>query len=136
MNSSNANYEKIFFDYSINNINGKEIKLSEYKENAIMVVNVASYCGFTKQYEDLQNLWEKYKGKGLIVLGIPSNSFGQEKANNIEVKNFCEVNFNITFPMTSIYDVKGDNAHDIYKWAKKKPWKISCTKMEFLQNIN
>ena len=59
MNSSDANYKRLFFDYSINNINGKEIKLSEYKENVILVVNVASYCGFTKQYEDLQNLWEK-----------------------------------------------------------------------------
>ena len=75
MNSSDANYKRLFFDYSINNINGKEIKLSEYKENVILVVNVASYCGFTKQYEDLQNLWEKYKGKGLIVLGIPSIKF-------------------------------------------------------------
>ena len=131
MNSSDANYKRLFFDYSINNINGKEIKLSEYKENVILVVNVASYCGFTKQYEDLQNLWEKYKGKGLIVLGIPSNSFGQEKANNIEVKNFCEVNFNITFPMTSIYDVKGDNAHDIYKWAKKNHGQSAVPKWNF-----
>ena len=92
---SMAKYEKIFYDLSIKSLNGENILLSKYKNKAVLVVNVASNCGFTKQYEDLQNLWEKYKGKGLIVLGIPSNSFGQEKANNLEIKNFCEVNFNI-----------------------------------------
>jgi len=116
---ASENYEKIFFDFSINSVSGKLINLSEYKGKVVLVVNTASYCGFTKQYGDLQKLWQKYKNDGLIVLGIPSNSFNQEKDSNDEVKNFCEVNFNISFPMTSIYEVKGENAHDIYLWAAK-----------------
>jgi len=116
---ASENYEKIFFDFNINSVSGKLINLSEYKGKVVLVVNTASYCGFTKQYDDLQKLWLKYKNDGLIVLGIPSNSFNQEKDTNEEVKNFCEVNFNITFPMTSIYDVKGEKAHDIYLWAAK-----------------
>ena len=126
-----SKYQKVFFDHSITSIDGTKINLGIYKDKVILLINVASNCGFTKQYEDLQNLWEKYKGKGLIVLGIPSNSFGQEKANNLEIKNFCEVNFNISFPMTSIYDVKGDNAHDIYKWAKKNHGKSAIPKWNF-----
>ena len=81
------------------------------------MVNTASYCGFTKQYDDLQYIWDKYKNNNFVVLGIPSNSFNQEKNTNKEVKEFCEFNFNITFPMTEITDVKGENAHPIYKWA-------------------
>tara|TARA_B100000965_G_scaffold394317_1_gene406317 strand:- start:357 stop:920 length:564 start_codon:yes stop_codon:yes gene_type:complete len=130
-NSSKANYDKVFFDYSIKSINGNLINLNDYRNNAILLVNVASYCGFTKQYEDLQKLWETYKEQGLIVLGVPSRSFGQEKENENDVKNFCEVNFNISFPMTSIYDVKGKNAHDIYKWAEKNYGKNSIPKWNF-----
>ena len=96
-----------------------------------MIVNTASYCGFTKQYNDMQNLWDKYKDKGLIVLGIPSNSFNQEKTNNDDVKEFCEVNFNINFPLTEITDVKGDNAHEIYKWAKDNHGKAAIPKWNF-----
>ncbi len=130
-NQSKANYEKVFFDYSINSINGDLIDLKKYKNNVILLVNVASYCGFTNQYEDLQKLWDKYKDRGLIVIGVPSKSFGQEKENEKEVKKFCEVNFNITFPLTSIYDVKGDNAHEIYKWANKNYGKRSIPKWNF-----
>ena len=117
INASKANYEKLFYDISIKSIDGEYIDLSKYREKIILVVNVASHCGFTKQYEDLQNLWEKYRDKGLVILGIPSKSFNQEKNNENEVKKFCEINFNINFPMTSIFDVKGDNAHEFYKWA-------------------
>ena len=115
--SSNANYEEIFYDFKINSISGDIIDLNDYRGKPVLVVNTASYCGFTKQYADMQKLWEKYKDKGLIVLGVPSNSFNQEKKNNDEVKEFCEVNFSINFPITEITDVKGDNAHEIYKWA-------------------
>ena len=117
--SSHANYEKIFYDFKINSISGDILDLNDFKGKPVLVVNTASYCGFTKQYDDMQKLWEKYKDKGLIVLGIPSNSFNQEKKNNNEVKEFCEVNFSINFPITEITDVKGDNAHEIYKWAKE-----------------
>ena len=116
-NNVSANYDKVFFDFKINSISGKKIDLKDYKNKVVLVVNTASYCGFTNQYSDLQLLWEKYKSNGLIVLGVPSNSFNQEKKTNEEVKDFCEFNFNITFPMTEITDVKGKNAHQIYKWA-------------------
>ena len=130
-NTGSAKYEKIFFDFKIESISGNEIDLSKYKDKAILVVNTASYCGFTKQYTDLQNLWDKYKKDGLIVLGIPSNSFNQEKNSNREVKDFCEVNFNINFPMTKITIVKGDNAHPIYKWAKNNYGKSAVPKWNF-----
>ena len=117
-NSSHAEYEKIFYDFKINSITGDQIDLKDFKGKPILIVNTASYCGFTKQYNDMQELWEKYRDRGLIVLGVPSNSFNQEKSDNSAVKEFCEVNFNINFPLTEITDVKGDNAHEIYKWAK------------------
>ena len=79
----------------------------------------------------MQELWEKYRDRGLIVLGIPSNSFNQEKTNNNDVKEFCEVNFNINFPLTEITDVKGDNAHEIYKWAKANYGKSAIPKWNF-----
>ena len=97
----------------------------------MLLVNTASYCGFTRQYDDLQKLWDTYKDKGLIVLGVPSNSFNQEKDSNDEIKKFCEVNFGINFPMTSIFDVKGDNAHQIYKWAKKNYGNTAVPKWNF-----
>ena len=113
-NIGSAKYEKIFFDFKIESISGIEIEFSEYKNKAILVVNTASYCGFTKQYTDLQNLWDKYKNDGLIVLGIPSNSFNQEKNSDQEVK-----------------DVKGENAHPIYKWAKGNYGKSAVPKWNF-----
>ena len=103
----------------------------KFKDKAVLVVNTASYCGFTKQYEDLQKLWEKYESKGLVVLGIPSNSFNQEKKSNTEVKEFCEVNFEISFPLTAITDVKGENAHEIFKWAKENHGKSAIPKWNF-----
>ena len=112
-----ANYEKLFYDFKIKDISGNELNLKDFKNKIVLVVNTASYCGFTKQYNDLQYIWDKYKNNDFVVLGIPSNSFNQEKKTNEEVKDFCEFNFNITFPMTEITDVKGKNAHQIYKWA-------------------
>ena len=130
-NSGNAKYEKIFFDFNIKSIEGNEINLENFKNNVILLVNTASYCGFTKQYDGLQKIYEKYKDKGLIVMGVPSNSFNQEKNEESEIKEFCEVNFNITFPMTSIYDVRGENAHPIYKWAKDNYGKSAVPKWNF-----
>ena len=129
--SSHADYEKIFYDFKINSISGDIIDLNDFKGKPVLVVNTASYCGFTKQYDDMQELWERYKDKGLIVLGIPSNSFNQEKKVNSEVKKFCEVNFNINFPLTEITDVKGDKAHEIYKWAKENHGKSAVPKWNF-----
>jgi len=130
-NAAMANYEKIFFDFKINGISGKVIDLDQYKNKVVLLVNTASYCGFTKQYTDLQKLWDQYNSKGLIIIGVPSNSFNQEKKSEEDVKNFCEVNFNINFPLTSITNVKGDNAHEIFKWAEKNYGKSAVPKWNF-----
>ena len=116
--SASANYEKTFFDLNIESISGETINFSDFKNKVVLIVNTASYCGFTNQYEELQTLWDKYNKKGLIVLGVPSNSFNQEKKDSSEVKEFCEVNFNITFPLSTITEVKGNNANELFKWAK------------------
>ena len=130
-NKVSANYEKIFFDFKINSITGEIINLKDYQNKLVLVVNTASYCGFTKQYDDLQLLWEKYRSDGLIVLGVPSNSFNQEKKADTEVKEFCDVNFNIDFPMTTITEVKGENSHEIFKWAEKNYGKSAIPKWNF-----
>ena len=130
-NSVTGNYEKKFHDFSIEGITGEIINFSDYKDKVILVVNTASYCGFTNQYNELQELWDLYKSRGLIVLAVPSNSFNQEKADNDEVKKFCEVNFNINFPMTVITEVKGKNSHDFFKWSKKNHGLSAVPKWNF-----
>ncbi|WP_256998032.1 glutathione peroxidase [Candidatus Pelagibacter communis] len=130
-NSALANYDKTFFDLEIESINGEIIDFKNYENKVILVVNTASYCGFTKQYTELQELWDKYKSNGLIVLGIPSNSFNQEKSSNSEVKNFCEINFDINFPLSTITEVKGKKAHEIFKWAEKNYGKPAIPKWNF-----
>ena len=129
--SANAKYEKLFYDFEIKSINGEIINLKKYKNKVVLLVNLASYCGFTNQYKGLQQLWNKYKDNNFVVLGVPSNSFNQEKDSEKEIKEFCEVNFNITFPMTSIYHVKGENAHELYKWAKENHGKSAIPKWNF-----
>jgi len=132
LNKTMPENSKNFFDFKINSINGEELDLSTFNGKTILLVNVASKCGFTKQYDDLQKLYENFKDKGLIVVGIPTNQFGgQEPGTESEIKNFCETNFNITFPMTSKYDVKGDNAHPIYIWAKDTFGKSTIPKWNF-----
>jgi len=131
-NKVDAKYEKIFFDHAIKNINNEIINLDQYKGKTILLVNVASKCGFTKQYTGLQELYEKYRDKDFYIIGVPSNQFGgQEPGSNAEIKNFCETNFNITFPLTDKVDVKGDNAHEIYKWAKKNYGNSAVPKWNF-----
>jgi glutathione peroxidase len=127
-----AKYDKLFFDLNIKSINGEDLNLNQYKNKTILLVNVASKCGFTKQYTSLQTLYEKYKDKKFIIIGLPSNQFGsQEPGTNKEIKDFCETNFNITFPMTTKVDVKGDNLHEIYAWAKKNYGKSTIPKWNF-----
>ena len=107
------------YSYEFTSIEGNFIKLSDYKDKVIIVVNVASRCGYTTQYKDLQKLWLKYKNKDLVIIGVPTNNFRQEPGSNKEIKDFCEVNFGITFPMTQKISVIGNNSHPFYKWAKK-----------------
>ena len=132
LNTGNAKYEKIFYDFEIKNINDEVLNLSSYKDKTILLVNVASNCGFTKQYNDLQKIWDDYKDKGLTVIGVPSNQFGgQEPGSNEDIKEFCKVNFNVTFPMTDKINVKGNDAHPVYKWALDNYGKSTVPKWNF-----
>ncbi len=136
MPSASANYDKLAYDFSFNNLDGSELKLSDFKNNVIVAVNVASQCGFTKQYEDMQKVWEKYQKEGLVILGIPSNDFGnQEPGDNKQIKNFCESKFGITFPMTEKVNVKGVNAHPFYIWAKNNFGKSAIPKWNFYKIV-
>lgn len=109
------------YDYKINALESDEqIDLSSYKGKKLLIVNVASKCGYTPQYEDLQKLAMQYDDK-LVVLGMPCDQFGgQELDSEIEIKQFCTEKFNVTFPMTTVIDVKGDNQHPIYQWLTQK----------------
>jgi len=115
----NALYDQLATEFSFKGVEGNSINLADYKENVIVVVNVASRCGFTNQYKGLQSLWTKYKDKGLVVIGVPSNNFRQEPGSNKEIKNFCETTFGIDFPISEKLNVLGSNAHPFFIWAKK-----------------
>lgn len=107
------------YDFSFNSIDGAPLPLTSFKDKVVLVVNTASKCGLTPQYEGLEKLYSDYKDKGLVVLGVPSNQFaGQEPGTDAEIADFCMTNFSVDFPMTSKTDVKGDEAHPFYKWAK------------------
>ncbi len=116
---ASANYSQLAYDFEFNGIDGNKIKLSDFKNKVLIVVNVASRCGYTPQYNDLQDLWSNYKDKNLVVIGVPTNNFRQEPGTNKEIKDFCETNFGINFPLAEKIDVIGKNAHPFYKWAKK-----------------
>jgi glutathione peroxidase len=108
-------------DFSLKNIDGKEMALSSFKGKVILVVNVASKCGFTPQYEGLQAVYAKYKDQGLVVLGVPANNFmGQEPGTNEEIKQFCTLKYNVSFPLTTKISVKGDDIHPLYKFLTDK----------------
>ena len=119
LEKASANYSKLVYDFEFNSIDGNKIKLIGFKNKVLVVVNVASRCGYTPQYEGLQMLWSNYKNKNLVVIGVPTNNFKQEPGNNKEIKDFCETNFGINFPMTEKISVIGKDAHPFYKWAKK-----------------
>lgn len=106
------------FDFAFESIDGKPMKLADWRGKALLVVNTASFCGFTKQYAGLQELWSKYEDKGLVVVGVPSNDFGgQEPKAEGEIKQFCQGAFGVTFPLTTKQVVTGAAAHPFYKWA-------------------
>ena len=111
----------MFYDYKVKNISGEEVSMSEYKGKVVLIVNTASKCGFTKQYEGLEELYEKYKDQGFVILGFPCNQFGaEEPGGNAEIKNFCTSTFSVTFPMMSKVDVNGESADPLYKFLKKE----------------
>ena len=107
--------------FSLPSIDGGELNLADFKGKSILLVNTASYCGFTKQYDGLQALWDAKRDDGLVVLGVPSNDFGQQEPGaETEIKEFCEVNFAINFPMSEKLVVIGAAAHPLYKWLKQE----------------
>ena len=134
--------KKSVYEYSAKDINGKEINLSQYKGKVLLIVNVASKCGFTPQYKGLEEIFEEYKGE-VVVLGFPCNQFGAQEAGNAEeIKNFCSLTYDVKFPLFEKIDVNGANAHPLYEFLKEaKPgllgtegikWKFT----KFLVNKN
>ncbi len=124
MNSAHA--------FAFTSIDGEPLPLSGFEGKAVLIVNTASFCGFTRQYADLQALWERYRERGLVVLGVPSNDFGaQEPGSEAEIKEFCEVNFNIDFPLTAKEAVVGPGAHPFYRWAAEKLGYAAAPKWNF-----
>jgi glutathione peroxidase len=111
------------YDFTVNDIKGKAVKLDRYRGKVMLVVNTASQCGFTPQYKGLEALYEKFHGKGLEVLGFPCNQFGgQEPGDEKEIAQFCELNFGVTFPLFAKVDVNGEHAAPVYKYLKaEKP---------------
>lgn len=110
-----------FHSFTVQNIDGEEISLSEFKGKKVLVVNVASKCGFTKQYADLQKLYEEYGGEDFTIVGFPANNFlKQEPGSNEEIKEFCTLNYGVTFPMMAKISVKGKDIHPLYDWLTKK----------------
>lgn len=109
------------YDFSFKTLSGQQpLPLSQYKGKVLLIVNTASQCGLTKQYAGLEKLYEKYKDRGLVIVGIPSNDFGgQEPGSNQDIANFCQVNYSVSFPMAAKEIVSGEHAHPFYKWAKK-----------------
>jgi glutathione peroxidase len=108
------------FDHEFEAIEGGKMPLSAWRGKALLVVNTASFCGYTPQYEGLQKLWERYEAKGLVVIGVPSNDFGaQEPKSESEILGFCKGAYNVTFPLTTKVGVKGAGAHPFYVWARE-----------------
>ena len=124
-------YAEIAYNFKFNGIDGNQINLADYQNKVLVVVNVASRCGFTPQYSDLQKVWEDYKDKNVIIIGVPTNNFKQEPGSNKEIKDFCETNFNVNFPMTEKIDVLGRNAHPFFKWARENYGNSAIPKWNF-----
>ena len=112
-------------------IDGTVENLANYNGKTLLIVNVASNCGFTPQYSGLQQLFDRYKDDGLVVLGVPSNDFNQELHNDEEVKKFCEIRYGVNFPLTKIQKIRGDNAHPIYKWISSNVSVIGAPRWNF-----
>ncbi len=125
---------KSIYEFKAIDIDGKEISMADFRAKVVLIVNVASKCGYTPQYKGLQELYDKYKDKGLVIIGFPCNQFrNQEPGTNQEIKDFCSVNYGITFPLMDKIDVNGDNAHPLYQYlttyfGEMQPIKWNFTK--------
>ncbi len=116
-------------DFEAQRITGETVKLSDYRGKVLLIVNTASKCGFTPQFEGLETLWKDYESKGLVILGFPCNQFGgQDPGANDEIASFCQLNYGVSFPMMSKIDVNGPQAHPLYQWLVKEAPGILGTK--------
>ncbi|PKN79643.1 MAG: glutathione peroxidase [Candidatus Cloacimonetes bacterium HGW-Cloacimonetes-1] len=114
-------YATKIYDFEMTAIDGKIVKLSDYKGKVVMIVNTASKCGFTKQYKDLQELYSKYEKDGFVILGFPANNFmNQEPGTNDDIQQFCQINFGVSFPMFEKISVKGNDIHPLYQYLTSK----------------
>lgn len=128
---------KSFYDFELKDITGKSVKLEAYKGKTVLVVNVASQCGYTPQYEGLQALYSKYKDQGFVILGFPANNFGsQEPGSDEEIKTFCSTKYNVTFPMFSKISVKGGDQHPLYQALTAEGGQVSWNFNKFLIDRN
>ena len=126
------NRDRIAHDFVFNDIDNNPLPLSNFSGKVVLVVNTASRGGVTKQYQGMQTLWEKYRNRGLVVLGVPSNDFGgQEPGNSEQIKKFCSVNFNVDFPLTEKVKVVGQSAHPFYAWALSELGSIAKPRWNF-----
>ena len=117
----NAQNKKSLYDFKVNDIDGKPFDLSSLKGKKVLVVNVASKCGYTPQYAQLEELYNKYRNNGFVIIGFPANNFmSQEPGTNAEIKEFCTSKYSVTFPMMSKISVKGDDMDPLYKWLTQK----------------
>jgi len=124
------------YDFSFTSIDGKILNLKDLKGKPILIVNTASLCGFTNQYNDLEDLHQEYKKKELVIIAIPSNDFGaQELSSNEKVKDFCQTSFNVTFLLTEITSIKGKNGHPFFKWIKGQEGLLSFPKWNFYKYL-
>ena len=119
-------------DFTFTAIEGGALPLRQFEGKAVMVVNTASFCGFTHQYEGLADLWARYRDRGLVIVGVPSNDFGaQEPGADHEIQEFCEVTYGIDFPMTSKVHVRGTAAHPFYQWAASELGRLAVPRWNF-----
>lgn len=119
--TSMSNQNTTLYNFTVDNIDGESVSLSKYKGNVILIVNVASKCGYTPQYEGLQSLYESYKDQGLVILGFPANNFkGQEPGTNEEIKQFCTLEYGVEFPMFSKVSVKGEDQAELFRYLTQQ----------------
>jgi len=124
--------DKTAFDFEFTSLKGKPMPLSEYADKPVIIVNTASKCGFTPQYKGLEEVWQRHKADGLVMLGVPSNDFaGQEPGSSMEIEQFCEINFGVDFPLTEKVHVKGTEAHPLFNWLGEQGGFLSKPRWNF-----
>lgn len=123
------------WDFAFEKLEGGEMPLAAYRGKALLVVNTASFCGFTGQYQDMVDLWQRYRDRGLVVIGVPSNDFNQETGSNSDIKEFCELTYGVDFPMADKTHVKGAESHPFYQWAAQTLGEAKAPRWNFYKYL-